>query len=77
MKEAIRDYICSNILNNEVPIENTTSLYADGIISSMGHLKLLQFLERTFRIPVPMNEIVIEEFDTIDQIAAFVEARLH
>jgi len=75
MREEIQTYIGSSILNGDIEVNASTSLYESGLISSMGHLKLIQFLERRFNVSLPMSEIVLEEFDTVDKIVEFVTAR--
>jgi acyl carrier protein len=77
MRDQIRKYITDHILVGQaLEIDDQTALYSGGVISSMGHLKLLQFLERTFRVAIPMNQVSLEEFDTVERIASFVEQRM-
>ena len=57
-------------------IDEQTPLYSSGILSSMGHLKLVQFLERRYDIAIPMWEVSIDNFDTVEQIAAYVAGKM-
>jgi acyl carrier protein len=66
MKEKILAYIVENLLNEETDITSDTPLYTSGLITSMGHLKLVNYLERTFDLPIPMNELSMENFDTVN-----------
>ena len=75
MKETIRSYIHEKILHGELGLSYETPLYSSGIMSSMAHIKLVNFLERKFRITIPAAEINLEEFDTVDQIVRFLNAR--
>lgn len=74
MKGKIRAYIYENILNGEVEINDDTPLYSSALITSMGHLKLINFLERTFDISIPAAKVNLDNFDTIHQMVQFVEA---
>jgi methoxymalonate biosynthesis acyl carrier protein len=76
MRNKILDYIINEVLNGESEITDDTSLYEGGLISSMGHLKLVQFLEHRFDVSLPMGEIDMENFDTVDQIADFVSSQM-
>jgi len=73
MKEKLREYIVNNVLEDTLDITHATSLYNSGLVTSMGHLKLINYIERTFEIALPMNEIRIENFDTIEQISIFID----
>jgi acyl carrier protein len=77
MKQQIKGFIQSIVT---VPvaqaIDEQTPLYSGGVLSSMAHLKLVQFLERRYDIAIPMWEIGIDNFDTIEQIAAYVSAKM-
>lgn len=71
MKEQIRSYIVENLLKNEVAITDDSELYSSGLLSSMAHLKLVNFIERTFDVTIPIRDISINNFDTINQIVEF------
>lgn len=75
MKEKIRTYIYENILNEETEITDDTTLYTSGLITSMGHLKLVNYLERTFDVSIPMNELTMDNFDTVNLITQFIQDR--
>ncbi len=58
-----------------VPVGPDQSLIGDGILDSLALLKLLQFLEERFGIEVEDGDVVPANFETIEQIAAFVERK--
>jgi len=76
MKEAIKQYIIENIIREKVEIDLNISLLDEGIIDSLGYLKLISFLEKQYDISIDLGEIDIENFDTIIKIAKFVENKL-
>lgn len=51
------------------------SLLDSGLIDSTGIFELVVFLEETFGIKVDDTEIVPEHFETVAQIAAFVDRK--
>lgn len=75
MKDQIKAFIQSLVAAPGAAIAEQTPLYSGGVLSSMAHLKLVQFLERRFDVAIPMWEISIDNFDTIEQIAAYVEEK--
>ena len=49
-----------------------TSLIDDGIIDSLGIVKMIAFLEREFGIRIDDEEVLPRNFETIDAIATFL-----
>ena len=76
MKELIKSYITKSILGEEIDIDDATSLFEEGIIDSLGQVKLISFLEKKFSIAIDPGEITIDNFDTINQIVQLVENKL-
>jgi acyl carrier protein len=51
------------------------SLLARGIIDSTGVLEVVAFLERTWDLQVDDEELVPDNFDSIDKLVRFVERK--
>jgi acyl carrier protein len=58
------------------PIDPTEDLLANGVIDSFGLIGLIASLERTFGIEIVEEDVVPEHFQTLEQLAAFVETKL-
>ncbi len=72
-KDKIKSFIVENFLfGNDDGLENDTSFLEEGIIDSTGVLELITFLEEEFSIVVDDDELVPENLDSIDNVAAFV-----
>ena len=70
----IRGYILENFLftdDNGRLLDNTPFL-EEGIVDSTGVLELVMFVEETFSITVEDEEIVPENFDSIERLARYV-----
>jgi acyl carrier protein len=52
------------------------SLIELGVIDSTGVLEIVGFIESRFGFEIPIDEIAPEYLDTIDNITAYVGARL-
>ncbi len=55
---------------------NTDSLLDNNIIDSMGFLDLVTFVESEFEITVEDDELLTENFDSIESITEFVNAKI-
>lgn len=51
------------------------SLVESGIIDSLGIMKLVDFIEKEFRVKVSDDDLVPENFETVDAIATLVGQR--
>ena len=56
--------------------DRTVDLFDDGYVDSIGVIELIQFLERTFAIAIPEDDLFSSEFSTIDGIAKIVTRNL-
>ena len=57
-------------------LADDTALIQGGIVDSTGILELIMFLEETWSIKVRDEEMVPDNFETIDAITAFVTRKL-
>lgn len=74
LKPAVRSFILERFLfsTDEADLSDSASLTGEGIMDSMGALELITFLETTFEIRVQDDEILPENFETVERIVEFV-----
>jgi acyl carrier protein len=75
VKKQIRDFIETSFLfrDGRDQLADTESLLDAGLIDSTGILELVSYLESEFAIIVQDEDIVPENLDSVNQIAAYVE----
>ena len=56
-------------------LSNDTSLLDSGVLNSLSLLKLVLFLEKRFAISVPAEELVPDNFQTIDSMCDYVRSK--
>ena len=78
METLIRNYILENFLftADNGQLQDGTSFLEEGIVDSTGVLELVMFVEETFGITVKDEEIVPENFDSIERLAGYVRPRI-
>jgi len=78
LKGSIRRFVLENLaLGKDVgTIEDDASLTENGVIDSLGIFQLVSFLESSYGIRVGDEEIVLENFQTIDTIEQFLKEKL-
>jgi len=62
-------------LARRLQLKDSDALLESGIVDSLGILDLVSFLEQQFSITVTDDELVPENFQTVERIVAFVETR--
>jgi acyl carrier protein len=74
MKE-IHDFLVAEFPSDQPSYAPDDNLLAQGIIDSMGLLKLVTFLESEFDIEASDEDLVPENFTTLAMIRDFVERK--
>jgi acyl carrier protein len=71
----VRGYILENLLfsSNDAELPNDASLLERGIIDSTGVLEIILFLEEEFGVHIKAEEMLPENFDSVDNIVRFVD----
>jgi Phosphopantetheine attachment site. len=71
----IRDFIRETFLKdkNNQNFSDDISLVDSGIIDSLGILKVLMFIEKTFGFKVDERDVVPEYFENVNALAAYVD----
>ena len=73
----IKKYITDNILIGEsYMINENVSFQETGIIDSLGFLELITYVEEMFNIKIMDDELIPENFDSLQKISHFVEKKL-
>jgi len=70
---AIRAFVITNFLFGESgSLQDDTSFMGGGIIDSTGILELVMFIEETYQLKVEPEEMLPENLDSVNRVAAFV-----
>ena len=73
LQQQIRDFVTTNFyVADPKALEDRTSLLDQGIIDSTGVLEVIMYIESTFGVTVEDSEMLPENLDSIERIAAFV-----
>ncbi len=59
--------------NRDKEIETDTELFQSGAVNSLFALEIVMFVEEEFHIKLKKNDLKIENFSTVERIAALVE----
>lgn len=72
----IRKFILEKFpLARKQQLKDSDPLLESGVLDSLGVLDLVSYVEQEFSVHVADDELLPENFQTIDRIAAFVESK--
>ena len=77
IKDDLEKYLLTEVLidQNKKSIEPDEDLLTQGIIDSMGVLQLVNYLEKSFGMKVADEEIVPENFRSLNCLTEFVRKK--
>lgn len=70
----IRNFILENFLysNDGNQLRNDDSFLEHGIVDSTGVVELVMYVEETFDIEVPDEDVVPENFDSVQALICYI-----
>ena len=77
LESEIRRFITENMLfgADGFNYDDNDSLLEAGIVDSIGVMELVTFVDKTYKITVPPEDISPENFDSISRLANYVRRR--
>lgn len=76
LRDEVQDFIRKNfIYSNKKKLGDDESLLGSGVVDSTGVLELIAFLESKFEVKFEDNELVADNFDSINKVISFVSRK--
>jgi acyl carrier protein len=72
-KETIRNFILDSI--NIPDLNDDDNLFESGIVNSLFAVQLMTFIEKSFDIEVTMDDLSMENFESITATSLFIERK--
>jgi len=78
VKSELRKFIVENFLygQDDDSLRDDVSFLQNGFIDSTGILELVSFVQETYALPVSDDELVPDNFDSLNKLEAFISAKL-
>jgi acyl carrier protein len=75
--ERIRAFLVDSfLLGDDDGFDDADSLIEAGIVDSTGVMEVVTFLEESFVIDITDDELVADNLDSVERLAAFVQRKL-
>lgn len=76
IKGKIKEYIIDSTFEDVQSITDETLIFEEGVLDSMGLLFLIEFLQEEFNVTTNDDELVVENFESINKIVTFLNSKL-
>ena len=73
MTETIIDYILKELIGEDEPLQADDDLLNSGLVDSIGIMRLIGFIESKYDMKVPPQDMVIENFISVEAIVQYIE----
>ena len=74
--ENIKEFVIENFLFGEGDkLNDNTNFFEESIIDSTGILELVCFVEETYNLAISDDEIVEQNFSSVNNVTTFVEKK--
>lgn len=77
MENEILQFIIQEVLGEptDFDLSTTDDLLGSGLVSSMGVFRIISFLEKNYGVKVPLQDMIIDNFSTVDAIADYTRSQ--
>jgi acyl carrier protein len=73
-KSHLTDFIKNEIMrNSNAKLDPDADLLGSGILDSLGILQLVAFIEKTFNISVPDEDVVYDNFMSVNTLVNYLQ----
>ena len=75
LRAEIRDFVLHELLKgmvDESELQDNRQMIKDGLIDSIGIMRLLTFLSQTYNIELTDDDFKMKNFESIDNICEFI-----
>ena len=75
LRAEIRDFVLNELLKgmvDERELQDNLQMIKDGLIDSIGIMRLLTFLSQTYNIELTDDDFKMKNFESIDNICEFI-----
>jgi acyl carrier protein len=78
IEQEVRQFVIDNFVfeTGNGDFSNDDSFFDTGLLDSMGVLTLVEFVREKYGIAIEDNELLPDNWDSVNRIATFVQSRL-
>lgn len=74
LRTALRTALVGQFGVDEGALTDDSELFSEGLLDSLTVMELVDFVEAQAGVPIPPQDIVLDNFDTVARIVRYVDA---
>lgn len=76
-KQQLREFIATELLNGTFSgsLADDQDLLISGLVDSLGVVRMINFIEQSLQVAIPPEDVTLENFQTVNKIAAYLQQR--
>ncbi len=74
--DTLIEYVSEELLSGQTRVGPDDNLLSEGMVDSLGMLRLVGFIEESFGVKVPPQDFVIENFRSVGVLSDYLQRRL-
>lgn len=74
-KESIRQFVTDTLIRKPVELKDGDDWLANGLVDSVGIMRLVSFVERKFETDIPEDDITVDNFRSLKDVAHYLARR--
>ncbi len=63
------------LIDKSLELDDNDELLVDGLIDSLGAIRLVGFVEESWKVIVPPQHVTVDNFGTIAQLARYIRSQ--
>ena len=75
MQDTLLKHVNQNFEATEDKINEQDDLLGSGILDSLGMMKFIAFIETEFNFSIPPEDMIIENFMTIEHVCNYITSK--
>ena len=76
IEDTLTQFVAQELLRGRVTVEPEDNLLGEGMVDSLGMLRLVAFIDERFGLKVPPGEVTIENFRSIEVLTDYLKRAL-
>ena len=78
LNNRVREFINENLLvfDDEAEFSDSDNIFELGFVNSLFAMKLVNYVENTFKVKVENSDLRLDNFNSVDNIVKFINGKL-
>jgi acyl carrier protein len=76
IKEEVKEFVLDTSYVSDNNVNDETLIFEQGIMDSMGFISIIGFIEDKFSVSPSTEELIEENFESINAITNFIQRKL-